>query len=69
MVTSVERPHNYPIYSLDTKIGLAIFFIEGGKYNYSSQNAAFAPTQEELEGVWDVSFDGAACREGTGGGV
>ena len=26
-------------------------------------------TQEELEWVWEVSFDGSTCREGEGAGV
>ena len=69
MVSSVERPYNHPIYSLDTEIGSSIFFTEGGKDNFSSQNVAFVPTQKELEGLWNVNFDGAACREGAGAGV
>ena len=31
MMTNVESPHNHPIYSLDTEMGSAIFFIEGGE--------------------------------------
>ena len=58
MVTSVERPNNHPIYSLGTEIRSAIFFTEGGKYSFSSHNVAFVPAKEELEGVWNVSFDG-----------
>ena len=69
MVTSAKRPNNHPIYSLDTKMGSTIFFIEGEKYSFSSQNISFVPTQEELEGVWDAIFYGAACKEGVGAGV
>ena len=69
MVTSVERPNNHPIYSVDTEMQSVIFFTEGGKHSCSSQNVASVPTQEELEGVWNVSFDGATCREGAGAGV
>ena len=66
MVTKAERPNNHPIYALDTEMGLAIFFTKGGKDSCSSQNVAFVPTQEELEGVWDVIFDGETCKEGAG---
>ena len=66
MVTSTERPHNHPIYSLDTVMGYVIFFTEGGQDNFSSQNYPFVPTQEELERVWNVIFYGEASREGAG---
>ena len=64
MVTSAEKPHNHPIYSLDTEIGSAIFFTEGYEDSSCFQNFSFMPTQEELEGVWEESFDGSAYREG-----
>ena len=69
MVTSVKRPNNHPIYALDTKMGSTIFFTKGDIDSCSSQNVAFVPTQEELDGLWEVSFDGATCREGVGAGV
>ena len=69
MVRSAERPNNDHIYSLDTKIGSSISFTKGGKDNFSSQNTYFIPTQEELEGWWNVSFDGVACKEQAGDGV
>ena len=69
MVTNVERPNNHPIYSLDTEMGSTIFFTEGCKASCSSYDVAFVPTQEELDGVWEVSFDGATCREGERAGV
>ena len=69
MVTSDERPKNHPIYALDTKMGSSIFFIEGDTDNYSSQKTEFVPTQEELDGVWEVSFYAEAWREGEGARV
>ena len=69
MAINHERPHNHPIYSLDTEMGSTILFTEGGKDSCSSQNVSFEPTQEELEGVWEVSFDGEVCREGVGSRV
>lgn len=33
------------------------------------QNPTFLPTQAQLEGLWDVSFDGVVCKEGAGAGV
>ena len=50
-------------------MGSDIFFTEGGQDTFSSQNASFVPTQEELERVWNVIFDGEACREGLGSTV
>ena len=46
-----------------------ILFIEGDTYNCSSYNTTFEPTQQEMDGVWEVSFDGETCREGEGDGV
>ena len=48
MMSSVERPNNHPIYSLDTEMGSTILFAEGGKDMFSSHNPSFIPTQEEL---------------------
>ena len=69
MVTSIERPQNHPIYLVDTEMGYAIFFIEGNEDSFCFKRISFVPTQEELEGVWDVSFDGSACKEGVGAGI
>jgi len=33
------------------------------------QNYSFVPTQEHLEGLWNVNFDGAICKEGAGAGM
>ena len=66
MVTSIERTHNHPIYSLDTYMGYGIFFTEGDEDSSYFQNATFIPTEEELEGVWEVSFDGSTCNEEVG---
>ena len=69
MVTNAERPNSHPIYALDTDMGSTIFFTKGDTDSCSSHNAAFVPTQEELDQVWEVSFYGAACREGEGARV
>ena len=69
MVTSIERPQNHPMYVMAKNMGYAILFTKGNEGISCFQNATFMPTQEELEGVWDVSFDGSACREGEGVGV
>ena len=66
MVTNAERPHNHPIYSLDTEMGSDILFIEGDEDSSYFQNDASVPTEEELEGVWEVSFDGSASKQGVG---
>ena len=50
-------------------MGSIIFFTGGGKDNFSSQNASFVPTQEEMEGLWNVNFNGEKCKEGAGAGV
>jgi len=69
MVSNTERPNNHPIYSLDTEMGLAIFFSQGREERFSRKNASFVPTQKHLDGLWNVTFDGAVCKEGAGGGV
>lgn len=62
MVSNAEKPNNHPIYSLDTDMGSAIFFNEETKERFSLQNSSFIPTQEHLEGLWNVSFDGVVCK-------
>jgi len=62
MVGNAERPINHPIYSLDTKMGSAIFFNEGKEETFSLQNASFVPTQRHLEGPWNVNFYGVVCK-------
>ena len=69
MVTNARRPNNHPIYSVETEMVSTIFFTKGGKDSFNSQNVSFVPTHEELEGVWNVIFDGEICREGAGAGV
>ena len=69
MVSSAERPNNHPIYSLDTELGSAILFNEEGEEGFSLQNSSFIPTLVQLEGLWNVTFDGAVCKEGAGAGV
>ena len=50
-------------------MGSGIFFIEGDEDSSYFQNTAFVPTEEELEGVWEVSFDGSASKQGVGAWV
>lgn len=69
MVSNVERPNNHPLYSLDTEMGSTIFFNEGMEERFSLQNSSFMASQRHLEGLWNVSFDGAICKEGVGAGV
>jgi len=69
MVNIVEKPNNHPIYSLDTDMGSTIFFNGGGEERFSFHKSSFVPTQEQLEGLWNVSFDGAVCKEWVGVGV
>ena len=62
MVSNAERPNNHPIYSLDIDMGSAIFFNEGKEEKFSLQNASFVPTHRQLEGFWNVTFDGVVCK-------
>jgi len=69
MVSNAERPINHPIYSLDTYMGSTIFFNQWKEEKFSLQSAYFAPTQKQLEGLWNVTFDGVVRKEGAGAGV
>jgi len=69
MVSNAERPTNHPIYSQDTELGSAILFNEGREESSNLQNPSFVPTQVQLEGRWNVSFDGVVCKEGARVGV
>ena len=64
MVSNAEQPNNHPIYSLDTELGLAILLNEEEEEHLDLQNLSFVPTQVQLEDLWNVSFDGAVCKEG-----
>ena len=50
-------------------MGLTIIFNEEGEESLNLQNPSFVPTQMQLEGLWNMNFDGAVCKEGVGAGV
>ena len=50
-------------------MGSAIFFNEEREESFSSQNSSFVPTLVQREGLWNVTFDGAVCKEGAGAGI
>ena len=60
MVPSVERPNNHTISTLDTEMGSSIFFTEGDTDSCGPHNISFVPTQKDLDGLWEVIFDGSA---------
>jgi hypothetical protein len=82
MVSSKTQPNNHPIYSVDTEVGSSIFyndlrFEEGNPTIVIAIEAETDHQAEEItnqqnsaeDEMWNMSFDGAASREGAGAGV
>jgi hypothetical protein len=82
MVSRKTQPNNHPIYSVDTEVGSSIFyndlsFEEGepttvmaikDKTDHQTEEITNQQNNAEDE-MWNMSFDGAASREGAGVGV
>ena len=82
MVSSKTQPNNDPIYSIDTEVGSSIFynnliFEEGEPTTFMAikdktehRTKEITDQQNNVEDeIWNMSFDGAASREGAGAGV
>jgi len=83
MVSSKDKPQNFPIYALDTELGSAILFNEltneaeeeRKAENQSSeiqqsenqQTKDHLVSDKEVEGWWSLHFDGSTGREGVEG--
>jgi ribonuclease HI len=82
MVSIKTQPNNHPIYYVDTEVGSSIFynnliFEEGNpttvmaikdKTEHRTEKITDQQNSAEDE-MWNMSFDGAASREGVGAGV
>jgi hypothetical protein len=82
MVSRKTQPNNHPIYSVDTEVGSSIFYnnlsFEEGKPTIvmhvkdktEHRTKEIVDQQNNTTGeMWNMSFDGAASREGVGAGV
>lgn len=75
MVSSKDKPQNFPIYSFDTGLGSAILFNESvgdESKEMLSENKCQGNPQEDEKGTmswWSLYFDGLAGREGAGAGI
>jgi ribonuclease HI len=78
MVSNKTHPNNHPIYAIDTEVGSSIFyndlsFEEEEPTTITTDEKTTWETIEKTEsaenGVWNMSFDGAVNREGSGAGV
>jgi hypothetical protein len=82
MVSRKTQPNNHPIYSVDTEVGSSIFYNDlsfeeeepktvmtiKDKSDHQTEEITDQQNSEEDE-MWNMSFDGAASREGAGVGV
>ena len=70
MVSSKEKPQNFPIYSFDTGLGSTILFnesVDGESEEMLSENQRLGNQQEdekETMSWWSLYFDGSTRREG-----
>jgi len=75
MVSSKDKPQNFPIYSCDTSLRSTILFNESAEEESEdklSENQCQGDQQKdenETAGLWSLYFDGSAGREGAGAGI
>ena len=84
MVSSQEKPHNYPLYSIHSILDSFILYNDGDLGNQIAQLEDDASRQEEdqvitkesktktdvtIEPLWSMDFDGAISKEGVGARV
>ena len=75
MVSSKDKPQNFPIYSCDTGLGSAILFNESvGKESQEEHTENQCPREQlsnerDIIGCWSLYFDGAEGKEGAGAGI
>ena len=75
MVSSKDKPQNFPIYSFDTELGSAILFnesVDSGLEEMKAENQHSENQQvnnKEMEGWWSLFFDGSVGKEVAGAGI
>ena len=80
MVSSQEKPHNYPIYYVHTNLDSFILYNDGITYSQISQvendpteNNDIQTQTEQLdhahEPLWNMIFDGSCGQAGSGEGI
>jgi ribonuclease HI len=87
MVSSQEKPHNYPLYSVHSDLDSFILYNDGDMerqianleddvYNLEERKATpeedktmIIQSDEPIEPLWSLDFDGVVSKEGSGAGV
>jgi ribonuclease HI len=87
MVSSQEKPHNYPLYSANSDLDSFILYNDGDMEEQDTQlmedvssqdegpksgkvaNMKNVITEEFLDDLWSMDFDGAVSKEGAGARV
>jgi hypothetical protein len=87
MVSSQEKPHNYPLYSVHSDLDSFILYNDGDMESqiaqleddvYNLEESKETPeedktvtiqTDEPIEPLWSLDFDGVVSKEGSGAGV
>lgn len=80
IVSSKEKPHNFPIYVIDIELGFDILFNEltdeaEDEKKTENQQIEIQETEnqqiseDKVEGWWLLHFDGSTEREGDGVGI
>jgi hypothetical protein len=76
MVSSKDKPQNFPIYSCDTGLGSAILFNESvgrESQDETCRKSVSRRNSKEMKetsmGWWSLYFDGSAGKEGAGAGI
>jgi hypothetical protein len=80
MVTTQDRPHNYPLYSVHSDLDSFILYNDGNiQEQVPNQNTELCHTEEcqtlisehdnSDEPLWNLSFDGSVSKEGSGAGI
>ena len=68
MLRSKDKPHNFPIYAFDTKLGSSILFnesVDSGVEEMRAENQHsenLHVNNKEMEGWWSLYFDGSTGK-------
>jgi ribonuclease HI len=80
MVSSQDKPHNYPLYYVhsdldsfilynDGDIGKQIANLENDVYKIEEDKTVMVEPDKQNEPLWNLDFDGVVSKEGSGAGV
>jgi hypothetical protein len=72
IISDEENPTNHPIFALDTDLGSSLLQLTNAPeppLEIKKQSITLCEDSPPITSVWNMFFDGASSREGTGAGA